>query len=313
MSSAIHLFKLARFNAEIKCVLYCIDRNYPPYTQPTITDPNQWQLDILHRLHQWKATIPQHHPQSPSYYLNNLLAIRYYELVMLVVRPSPLFPYPSKTLIRFCFNSALECTRLYRQLYITSMLHYNRTIVQSLFLCTITIFYCIWAPDGLEEEKITLETVLPALKSASDILSATGEYWLEVKRTRDVLDCITRATVGRFSRRLGQSSASIPSGSNGTLHNNINSQGVSTMDLPTTTLNDGSCTDGITGNGNAGPFSEDPYYVPAQQPDATSELLSFFMDPQPESAMELLDFSWDVFGGVDDAMQEMMAGASGER
>ncbi|XRM43098.1 hypothetical protein ABZX51_006301 [Aspergillus tubingensis] len=89
-------------------------------------------------------------------------------------------------------------------------------------------------------------------------------------------------------------------------------QGVSIMDLPTTTLNDGSCTDGITGNGNAGPVSVDPYYVPAQQPDATPELLSFFMDPQPESAMELLDFSWDVFGGVDDAMQEIMAGASGE-
>ncbi|GLA81480.1 hypothetical protein AtubIFM56815_005133 [Aspergillus tubingensis] len=194
----------------------------------------------------------------------------------------PLFPYPSKTLIKLCFDSALECTRLYRHLYIT------------------------------KEEETTLETVLPALKSASDILSATGEYWLEVKRTRDVLDCITRATMRRFSRRLGQTSTSLPSGRSGTLHNNINSQGVSIMDLPTTTLNDGSCTDGITGNGNAGPVSVDPYYVPAQQPDATPELLSFFMDPQPESAMELLDFSWDVFGGVDDAMQEIMAGASGE-
>ncbi|PWY82381.1 Zn(II)2Cys6 transcription factor [Aspergillus eucalypticola CBS 122712] len=312
MSSAIHLFKLARFNAEIKCVLYCIDRNYPPYTQPTITDPNHWQQDILRRLRQWKAAIPQHHPQSPSHYLNSLLEIRYHELVMLVLRPSPLFPYPSKTLIKLCFDAALKCTRLYRRLYITSMLHYNRTIVQSLFLCTITIFYCIWAPNGLEEEEPTLDTVLHALKSASDILSATGEYWLEVKRTRDVLDCITKATVRRFARRLGHLSALLPSGSSGTLHNNISGQGVSIMDLRTTTLNEGSCTDGTTGNGNAGPVSVDPYYVPAQQPDATPELLSFFMDPQPESAMELLDFSWDVFGGVDDAMQEMMAGASGE-
>lgn len=312
MSSAIHLFKLARFSAEIKCVLYCVDRNYPPYTHPTITDPNHWQQDILHRLQQWKATIPQHHPQSPSYYLNSLLEIRYHELVMLVVRPNPLFPYPSKTLIKLCFDSALECTMLYRHLYITSMLHYNRTIVQSLFLCTITIFYCIWAPNGLDEEETALDTVLQALKSASDILSATGEYWLEVKRTRDVLDCITKATVRRFARRLGHLSASLPSGSSGTLHDNISGQGVSIMDLPTTTFNEGSCTDGITGNGNAGPVSVDPYYVPTQQPDATPELLSFFMDPQPESAMELLDFSWDVFGGVDDAMQEMMAGASGE-
>lgn len=73
------------------------------------------------------------------------------------------------------------------------------------------------------------------------------------------------------------------------------------MDLPTTILNDRSCTDGINADDyGAGQVLVDPYYVPAQQPNATPEFMSFFMDPQPESAMELLDFSWDVFGGVDD-------------
>ncbi|KAI3008171.1 transcriptional regulator family: Fungal Specific TF [Aspergillus niger] len=292
MSSAIHLFKLARFSAEIKCVLYCIDRNYPPYTQPTITDPNHWQQDMLHRLHEWKAAIPHHPPQSPVYYMNSLLEIKYHELVMLAVRPSPLFPYPSRSLVKLCFDSALQCTRLYHQLYVTSTLHYNRTIVQSLFLCTVTLFYCIWAPNGLGEEDTTLDTVLHSLKSASDILSAAGEYWLEVKRTRDVLDCITRATVRRFARRLGQPSASLSSGNSGTL---------SIVDLPTTILNDRPSTDDITADDyGAGQVLNDPYYVPVQQPNATPEFMSFFMDPQPESAMELLDFSWDVFGGVDD-------------
>ncbi|GLA35450.1 hypothetical protein AnigIFM63309_011288 [Aspergillus niger] len=292
MSSAIHLFKLARFSAEIKCVLYCIDRNYPPYTQPTITDPNHWQQDMLHRLHEWKAAIPHHPPQSPVYYMNSLLEIKYHELVMLAVRPSPLFPYPSRSLVKLCFDSALQCTRLYHQLYVTSTLHYNRTIVQSLFLCTVTLFYCIWAPNGLGEEDTTLDTVLHSLKSASDILSAAGEYWLEVKRTRDVLDCITRATVRRFARRLGQPSASLSSGNSGTL---------SIVDLPTTILNDRPSTDGITADDyGAGQVLNDPYYVPVQQPNATPEFMSFFMDPQPESAMELLDFSWDVFGGMDD-------------
>ncbi|GLA28103.1 hypothetical protein AnigIFM63326_005669 [Aspergillus niger] len=300
MSSAIHLFKLARFSAEIKCVLYCIDRNYPPYTQPTITDPNHWQQDMLHRLHEWKAAIPHHPPQSPVYYMNSLLEIKYHELVMLAVRPSPLFPYPSRSLVKLCFDSALQCTGLYHQLYVTSTLHYNRTIVQSLFLCTVTLFYCIWAPNGLGEEETTLDTVLHSLKSASDILSAAGEYWLEVKRTRDVLDCITRATMRRFARRLGQPSASFSSGNSGTLQRN-SVQEPSIVDLPTTILNDRPSTDDITADDyGAGQVLNDPYYVPVQQPNATPEFMSFFMDPQPESAMELLDFSWDVFGGVDD-------------
>ncbi|OJJ77771.1 hypothetical protein ASPBRDRAFT_114274 [Aspergillus brasiliensis CBS 101740] len=312
MSSAIHLFKLARFNAEIKCVLYCVDRNSPPYTQPSITDPKHWQQDILHRLHQWKAAIPHHPPENPAYYhLNSLLEIKYHELVMLIVRPSPQFPYPSRPLIKLCFDSALECTRLYHQLYATNMLQYTRMIVQSLFLCTITIFYCIWAPGGMGEEgqEEAEEATLHALKSISDILSATGEYWLEVKRSRDVLDSITRAAVRRFARRgTGRSLSSSAASSLPPPNNNINNgtQDMSTVSLPST-LNDASCAAAAAD----APVLTDPYYMP----NATSDFMSFFMDPQPESAMELLDFSWDVYGGgiMDDVMQDTMISGNNSR
>ncbi|PWY93686.1 hypothetical protein BO94DRAFT_564044 [Aspergillus sclerotioniger CBS 115572] len=289
MTSAIHLFKLARFKAEIKCVLYCVDRNYPPYTQPAITDVKRWQEDMLHRLGQWKSAIPRHPPESPACYLNDLLDIKYYELVMLVVRPSPLFQRPSKTLIRQCFHCALKCSQLYNKLYVTSMLHYNWVNVQSLFLCVVTIFYCVWAPDGVGEEA-DLDTVLHALKSASDVLSATGEYWLEAKRSRDVLDCITRATVRWFSQRLRQLSCSIGSRSD------QGSTGFSNLEI-------GPFTSDIS---NA-QQSLDPYYVPPGQPAATSELLSFFAGSQPELDMDWLNFSWDTSGGMEEMMQDLIS------
>ncbi|PYI18146.1 Zn(II)2Cys6 transcription factor [Aspergillus violaceofuscus CBS 115571] len=302
MSSAIHLFKLARFNAEIKCVLYCVDRNYPPYTQPVITDVQRWQEDMLNRLRQWKSSIPCHPQGSSACYMNDLLEIKYHELVMLIVRPSPLFNHPSRSLIRLCFQCALECIRLYHKLYINSMLHYNWMNVQSLFLCVMTIFYCVWAPDGVGEET-DLDTVLHALKSASDILSATGEYWLEAKRSRDVLDGITRATVRRFARslmRAGQSKISHPVGE--THYSLAGDEPIGSNRLD---------TEGYpAGIGEAEPDLFDPYYVPTQQPTATSELLSFFAEPQSETTLDWLNLPWDLPGGMGEMMQDLVSGGN---
>ncbi|RAH46691.1 uncharacterized protein BO95DRAFT_494467 [Aspergillus brunneoviolaceus CBS 621.78] len=275
LSSAIHLFRLARFNAEIKCVLYCVDRNYPPYTQPAITDVKGWQEDMLNRLRQWKSSIPCHPPDSSACYLNDLLKIKYYELVMLVVRPSPLFNHPSRSLIRQCFHCALECIQLYHKLYVNSMLHYNWMNVQSFFLCVVTIFYCVWAPDGVGDET-DLDTVLHALKSASDILSATGEYWLEAKRSRDVLDGIARATVRRFARSLARAGQSSPSHPGGDIHRSPGDQRIAGLN----SLDTGAYAAGI---GQAEQILFDPYYVPTQQPAATSELLSFFAGFQSDT------------------------------
>src|SRR6201996_8593350 len=152
MSNAIHLFKLARFNSEIKCVLYCIDRLYPPYTQPAITDIVRWKDDILDRLRQWKEDIPQRPEGSQRRCTDILCVIKYHELVMLVLRPSPLFQYPSKESLRECFSSAMKCSLLYHKLYTSNTLQYSWVSVHSIFLCVITMFYCVWTPAGVAAE-----------------------------------------------------------------------------------------------------------------------------------------------------------------
>jgi hypothetical protein len=201
MSSAIHLFKLARFNSEIKCVLYCVDRLYPPYTAPAITDVVSWREDMLNRLRLWKEDIPR---QSEGYQpscTNLLCEIKYHELVMLVLRPSPLFQNPSKAALRECFSSAMKCSMLYHKLYTSNKIQYSWISVHSLFLCVITMFYCVWTPGGVADE-VNFDTLVRALRFTSDILSATGEYWPEAKRSRDVLDRISTATMQRFTRKV---------------------------------------------------------------------------------------------------------------
>ncbi|KAK5991734.1 Positive regulator of purine utilization-like protein [Cladobotryum mycophilum] len=205
MSSAIHLFKLSRFATEIKCTSYCVDREYPPYTTPRITDPNAWLPDILSRLRKWRMEIPRYPEGDRRYYLNHICDIKYHELMMLLLRPSPMLRQPTKAAIGDCFSSAIDCSKLYATLYRENQLQYGWITIHSLFLCTITLFYCVWTPNGVADDaSFDFDSLASALKSTSDILSAIGEYWPEAKRSRDVLDRIFTATMRRFSRRQYQ-------------------------------------------------------------------------------------------------------------
>ncbi|RDW58997.1 Zn(II)2Cys6 transcription factor [Aspergillus mulundensis] len=217
MTSAVHLFKLARFNSEIKCVLYCVDRQYPPYTQPVVTDAESWKVDILMRLRQWREDIPRHPEASPRSYINLISEIKYHELVMLVLRPNPRFQNPDKASLRECFSSAMTCSELYHQLYTANSLHYGWISVHSLFLCLMVMFYCVWTPQGIAEEA-DLDSLMRALKASSDVLSAMGEYWPEAKRSRDVLDRVLMATIRRFTRHSSTIQRSpMPLGSQGSM------------------------------------------------------------------------------------------------
>ncbi|GAB1206175.1 hypothetical protein APSETT445_004857 [Aspergillus pseudonomiae] len=238
MSSAVHLFKLARFNSEIKCVLYCVDRQYPPYTQPAVTDAESWKVDILTRLRQWREDIPRHPEASTRHYINLLSEIKYHELVMLVLRPNPRFQNPDKATLRECFASAMACSELYHQLYISNSLHYGWISVHSLFLCLMVMFYCVWTPHGIAEEA-DIDSLMRALKDSSDVLSAMGEYWPEAKRSRDVLNRVLMATIRRFTRHssiIRSSPLSLDSQGSMTMQSHLPSvdtaEGSSYMNLP---------------------------------------------------------------------------------
>jgi hypothetical protein len=150
VSSAIHLFKLTKFASEIKMVLYCIERVYPPYTKPAITDYPQWRQDMVKRLKQWRDEIPKHANDYPPSHLVTICEIRYHEVMMLTLRPSPLFRKPSHEAIRHCLESAVICIELYEKPYLSNSLKYSWTGVHSLFLRIMTIFYCFGRPGTMD-------------------------------------------------------------------------------------------------------------------------------------------------------------------
>ncbi|KAL6886021.1 hypothetical protein GGI43DRAFT_277865 [Trichoderma evansii] len=192
MSSAIHLFKLARLNSEIKYVLHSISHEVPPYAYPRIPDVLQWQRGIMARLQAWLTQIPQF--TGERIYMTHLCEIKYHGVMMLLLRPSPAIPNPSVNSLKSCYESAVASIRLYNQLYKRDLLVYSWVTVHSVFLSTITMLHCIWTVPEVSAQ-IKLEILMADLKAGSNVLSATGEHWSEAKRSRDVLDELSGTTI----------------------------------------------------------------------------------------------------------------------
>jgi len=192
MSSAIHLFKLAQINSEIKYILHSISHKAPPHSYPNIPDFLTWQADVLARLSTWAGGIPQ--LTGDRIYMTKLCEIKYHSLKTLLLGPSPAIPNPSIASLRSCYDSAIAGIRLYDQLYKQDLLVYSWVTVHSIFLSTITMLHCIWTVPDIAAN-IQIDNLVADLKAGSNVLSATGEHWSEAKRSRDVLDELSSATV----------------------------------------------------------------------------------------------------------------------
>ncbi|RDW64982.1 hypothetical protein BP6252_10633 [Coleophoma cylindrospora] len=191
-TTAIHLIKLAKLNSEIKYVANSISHKTPAHTYPRIPNISEWQSDILERLKQWFSDIPQF--QGPGKYMTKSCELKYHEVRMLLLRPSPAIPYPSQHSLQLCYHSAISIIHIFDELYRGDLLIYSWATVHSVFLATITMLYCIWVVPAVTKTT-KLDVLIADLKSGSNVLSATAEHWTEAKRSRDVLDELSEATI----------------------------------------------------------------------------------------------------------------------
>jgi hypothetical protein len=186
------MIKLAQLNSEIKYIANSISHQVPPYSYPQVPDVLAWKDDVVLRLRRWKSEIPRCH-RAPTY-VAKLVEIKYHEVMMLLLRPSPAMPHPSHESLKLCQQSALAVIRMFDDLYRGNTLPYTWPTIHSVFLATISMLYCIWnVPSVTKTTK--LETLVANLKSASLILSALGEHWFSAKRSRDLLDELSTTTI----------------------------------------------------------------------------------------------------------------------
>ncbi|KAJ3570287.1 hypothetical protein NPX13_g5781 [Xylaria arbuscula] len=185
MTYAIHLFKLAKINSEIKYVANSVNPNAPRYAYPAVIDIYAWQKDVLVQLDQWAAGVPV--VQDGNDYIRTILLLRYHSVRMLLLRPSPNLPRPDQDALRHCYSSAEESIRLYNDLYKKNMLVHNWMTFHSAVLSTITMFYCILSVPSIAMT-LEVEDFMSNVRASLNVLSAVGEHYSGAKRSRDILD-----------------------------------------------------------------------------------------------------------------------------
>lgn len=193
MSNAIHLFRLARINSEIKHFLHPGPSNsFSTYTNTPSIDLVEWQESMLSRLRQWAASVPSQ--TRDDAFIVDLSEIKYHNVVMLLLRPSPAIRNPSEEALRICYESATLSLRMYNRLYKRNVLTYTWVTVHTIFLTSLTMLYCVWTmPDS--PTRIRLDVLVSDLKAGSDVLSATGEHWPQATRCRDALENLSNSTI----------------------------------------------------------------------------------------------------------------------
>ncbi|GAB1199143.1 hypothetical protein APSETT444_008488 [Aspergillus pseudonomiae] len=208
ISFGIHLFKAARLNSEIKYVMHSISREPPAYAYPPIRDIFVWQREMLERLQAWKAETP--HTDNTNNMNVKICEIKYHEMMILVLRPSPAIPDPSEDSSILCFRHAMELLESFRELYKHDSLQYSRLVVHSIFLGTLVVLHSIWKLPDISTN-IQIDELSKNITTALNILSSIGEYWLEAQRARDCIDDISGVTMRRLLKSRGSAeSAATP-------------------------------------------------------------------------------------------------------
>ncbi|KAI0521553.1 fungal-specific transcription factor domain-containing protein [Xylaria bambusicola] len=185
MTYAIHLFKLAKINSEIKYVANSVNPNAPSYAYPAIIDINAWQRDVLAKLDQWAASVPA--ARNANDYSHAMLLLRYHSVRMLLLRPSPNIPRPDHDALRHCYSSAEESIQLHSELYKKNLLVHNWITFHSAVLSTIAMFYCILSVPSIAT-MLEVEDFMSNVRASLNVLSAIGEHYSGAKRSRDILD-----------------------------------------------------------------------------------------------------------------------------
>lgn len=172
------------------------------------------------------------------------------------------------------------------------------------------MFYCVWTPDGVTDG-VNFDTLMQALKSTSDVLSATGEYWPEAKRSRDVLDRISAAIMKRFTQNFNEiPTERMPSRSQPATEMSSDlglDQPADMIHLISHNLPPLQFENGDMGNSH---FSPSDW---AQTDSFTgTDVLSYFMGSRGDMNMGNAEIPGEYYPSVDEAMQDFFGDGLGD-
>ncbi|KAH7303447.1 fungal-specific transcription factor domain-containing protein [Stachybotrys elegans] len=183
-SFAIHLCALTKLNSEIKYIANSVAPASLGYAYPSNINLIDWQREMSEKLDQWIHELP---PQDDkNAYLHSICEMSCQSLKMVLLRPSPAIPHPSRECLQQCHAAADRCLRLIGDMYRSNLLVYSWETLHILIGSVITKLYIIkMVPDVARDMDPVM--LVASLGEYLSILSAVGEHWPSGKRCRDFL------------------------------------------------------------------------------------------------------------------------------
>ncbi|VUC29855.1 unnamed protein product [Clonostachys rosea] len=213
--STIH-FQFALFNSEIISVLHSHERSQHQFMPSRLPEPELWQGQVYNQLLAIRSSVST--MGGDGKYLTSLCEIRYHEIVMLLFRPTPRIPKPKDESLMICYRSAEATISLWSELHEMDRMSFAWPSVHSISLSAILILYCVWMVKDLSDH-MEIDTLMGLMSAASDLLSASGEYWIHVRSCRKSLNRLTRATIQWLMRlRASPTSGTQPAQNSTTDH-----------------------------------------------------------------------------------------------
>jgi hypothetical protein len=266
----IRLFRLAQLNSEIKYIMHSINRDVPHYAYPPVKDIFTWQRDMMKTLGDWYCELPQQTTDWMTQHCN----IKYHEIMILLLRPSPAIPTPADDMFELCSEHAFTLLTCFGDLYEAGNLLYSRFVVHSVFLGTLVVLYCIWKFPRTAT-KFSVNDLMIKFNISQNILSSIGEHWAEALGARDCIAELSTITVQRLLKnQTSAASTTLPNQPNMTMmylqHRDAREQAYRNLEqVPVTP---------ISSNAQGQTFSETNVNNPGEPWPATSEYPNLFDD-----------------------------------
>ena len=201
MRYSIHLFKMAQSVSKIKTVFYRLSQ--PADGTPWSNDFLATQTELRESLDRWLSEVPSVVLLAPAELklrLSMKLRIQYHATICLLYQPSQAIVQPNDQALQTCFRHAAERLQLYETLYESGYLIHSWRTVHDVFLAGTTVMYCVWISSAVREN-VSLAVLASICRRCSSLLSAGGEWWPVIRRSKSSLERLASHTIEMFSEK----------------------------------------------------------------------------------------------------------------
>jgi len=189
-----HLFTLARLESEIKHVqhsqVWAMKLAYP---RPSW---KHWLQDILPRLHEWYATVPEPSKAHPSsiFSFQAYWEVIYHNAVLLLYRPQYSTLYQSTEGLFIFFESSSKVIAGLKVLQREGRVEMLWKSVHHLFMAGLGVIYGLWNSKEIRDQNPTSKCI-SMLQSCASTLSAMSETFHGAAGCRNAFDTLSSATI----------------------------------------------------------------------------------------------------------------------